>query len=144
MKGRTSTTAARFVGGCLCGAIRYRLVGKPVDAGYCHCRLCRRSAGAPVLAWATFPIGALTVTQGRPRTFRSSRRALRQFCGRCGTQLLFRKARGATLVDVNLVTLDRPGAIRPQYHIWTAARLPWFDTRDRLPRHRHGGPDVLA
>jgi hypothetical protein len=69
---------------------------------------------------------------------------LREFCGRCGTQLTFRKKGDATLVDVNLVTLDKPERLAPQYHIWTASRLRWFDTRDELPRHRGAGPDVLA
>jgi hypothetical protein len=34
-------------GGCLCGAVRYRLESTPVDAGYCHCQICRRSTGVP-------------------------------------------------------------------------------------------------
>ena len=38
-------------GGCLCGAIRYRITGAPVEALYCHCRMCRRAHGAPVVAW---------------------------------------------------------------------------------------------
>jgi len=141
---RIANKRIRFVGGCLCRAIRYRIVGNPIDSGYCHCRLCRGSAGAPVMAWSTFPIGTFAFTRGKARTFHSSRYAFRQFCGRCGTQLTFRKARGAKFVDVNVVSLDRPAAIVPQYHIWTRSRLPWFDTRDELPRHRDGGPDVLA
>ena len=28
-------------GGCLCGAVRYRLCGALIDAGFCHCSLCR-------------------------------------------------------------------------------------------------------
>jgi hypothetical protein len=86
----------------------------------------------------------LTFARGKPATFRSSRRAQREFCSRCGTQLTFRKTGSATLVDVNLVTLDDPERIAPQYHIWTANRLRWFDTRDKLPRHRGAGPDVIA
>ena len=40
-------------GGCLCGAVRYELAAEGAfDAGYCHCSMCRRSTGAPVLAWA--------------------------------------------------------------------------------------------
>ena len=134
----------RLTGGCLCKTIRFRVVGDPLDAGYCHCSLCRRSAGAPVMAWGTFPVAAFAFTRGKPGVFHSSRRALREFCKRCGTQLTFRKVGGAALVDVNLVTLDDPERIKPQYHIWTGNRLRWFDTRDKLPRHRAAGPDVLA
>ena len=41
---------AGHVGGCLCGTIRYRLMSEPVDPGYCHCRMCQRFSGAPVMA----------------------------------------------------------------------------------------------
>ena len=39
-----------LLGGCLCGRIRYRVLHVPIDAGYCHCRLCQQSAGTPVQA----------------------------------------------------------------------------------------------
>jgi hypothetical protein len=29
-------------GGCLCGAVRYRVAGEPTAAGVCHCNFCRR------------------------------------------------------------------------------------------------------
>ena len=41
-------------GGCLCGRVRYRVAGAPVRVTHCHCTLCRRSAEAPFLTWATF------------------------------------------------------------------------------------------
>ena len=34
----------------------------PFDAGYCHCAMCRRSSGAPVMAFATVPFDDLVVT----------------------------------------------------------------------------------
>lgn len=40
-----------YEGGCRCGAIRYRITGEPLSAGFCHCRMCQRAAGAPVVAW---------------------------------------------------------------------------------------------
>jgi hypothetical protein len=39
----------QLTGGCVCGAVRYRIDAMPFDAGYCHCTLCRRSSGSPVL-----------------------------------------------------------------------------------------------
>lgn len=136
--GRAKTR--RLLGKCLCGRVRYRVVLPPIDAGFCHCRLCQRSAGAPVLAWATFPGAAFRYTRGEPRVHRSSRQAARDFCGDCGTQLCFRRDRSEQ-VDVTLATLDDPRRIAPEYHIWTASRVSWFETADRLPRHRDGGPD---
>ena len=34
-------------GGCLCGAVRYRISGTPVSSSVCRCRSCRPASGAP-------------------------------------------------------------------------------------------------
>ena len=96
MKNSLETT-----GGCLCGAVRYAARGEPVDTGYCHCRICQRSSGAPVLAWATFSNDAFAYTSGSPTTYRSSPKAGREFCAACGTQIAFRED-GAARVDLNI------------------------------------------
>ena len=134
------TKPLETTGGCLCGALRYAVHGDPIDAGYCHCRVCQRSSGAPVLAWASFPTGAFAYTKGSPATYRSSPRAGREFCAACGTQIAFRED-GATRVDLNIASLDQPDPFAPQYHIWTQSRIPWFETADDLPRYPDAGPD---
>jgi len=47
-----------LTGGCLCGDVRYRITAAPVEALYCHCRMCQRAHGAPVIAWLTVPVTA--------------------------------------------------------------------------------------
>lgn len=128
-------------GGCMCGAIRYRIDAPPRDAAYCHCRMCQRSAGAPVLPWLTAASGAFAWTKGEPRVYRSSPKAERLFCPTCGTQLVFREVAKPDHVDVTLASLDDPKAVPPSHHIWTESRLAWFDTRDDLPRYPRSGPD---
>jgi hypothetical protein len=132
--------AIKLDGGCLCGAIRYRLSAEQIDAGYCHCRLCQRSSGAPVMAWATFAATDFSYTRGVPTIYRSSPQWLREFCSCCGTQLVFRRP-GETTVDVAMASLDDTAAIAPEYHIWTTSRIAWFETRDELPRHATGNQD---
>src|SRR5262249_12083447 len=55
--------------GCLCGQIRYRITAAPVEALYCHCRMCQRAHGAPVIAWLTVPLDAFLVTAGDPAAY---------------------------------------------------------------------------
>jgi hypothetical protein len=129
-------------GGCLCGAIRYCCDGSPIDAGYCHCRICQHSAGAPVLAWLTMPVAAFSYTRGQPAAYRSSTHSQREFCGRCGTQLAFRRQQDARTVDITLASLDDPSRVAPEYHIWRMSRIAWFETHDDLPRFDDSGPDI--
>ena len=73
----------------MCGRLRYA-ARDPIDAGYCHCRMCQRSSGAPVLAWVSFPVAAFAWEAGAPSVYQSSDRGQREFCPSCGTQLVFR------------------------------------------------------
>ncbi len=122
-------------GGCLCGAVRYRLEGPPLHADYCHCRMCQRAAGAPVVAWGTWPADRFAWLRGEPRTFASSARGERSFCPSCGTPLTFVDPGDPATVDVTLASLDDPAAFAPQSHIWTMSRVRWLDIRDELPRY---------
>jgi hypothetical protein len=121
-------------GGCLCGALRYRATAVPGKSSYCHCRMCQRSAGSPVLAWVSVPAETFAYVRGEPRIYRSSAQARREFCPTCGTQLVFRED-GDINIDITTASLDEPARLPPQYHIWRMSRIPWFETADSLPRH---------
>jgi len=98
-----------YEGGCLCGALRFSATARPIAAGYCHCTLCQRSTGAPVLAWASFPAEAFAYTKGCATHYESSSWGHREFCNLCGTQIGYRQTDGATTVDVNVI--GSPGSI---------------------------------
>jgi hypothetical protein len=129
-------------GGCLCGGVRYRIDVEPHHADYCHCRMCQRATGAPVVPWLTLAREAFTWTRGEPAVYRSSAEAERLFCPTCGTQLAFRALAEPDSLDVTLASLDDPEAVRPTHHIWTDSRIGWFDTADDLPRYPERGPAV--
>jgi len=122
-------------GGCLCGAVRYRLTATPVATLYCHCRMCQRAHGAPAIAWLAVPFAAFKLTEGTPTAYRSSDHAFRHFCGRCGAPLLCHEADNPKYMDVSIASLDTPEAVPPSSHIWTDSKIPWFDTADHLPRY---------
>ncbi len=127
-------------GGCLCGAIRYRASADPLETGYCHCRMCQRVSGAPVVAWAEFAVDSFDYTRGEPAIYRSSPKAQRHYCPSCGTQLGFRDSGSPQSVAINSCTADDPESLVPQYHIWHDSRMPWFETTDGLPRYEDAGP----
>ena len=74
-------------GGCYCGAIRYEARGTPFNESICHCSICRRTAGAPFVAWFSVKRSDFRLVQGSPVAFQSTSKAVRKFCGACGTQL---------------------------------------------------------
>lgn len=125
--------ALPYEGGCFCGAIRYRAHGTPEDPSICHCSICRRTSGAPMVAWATFPTRQIEWLKGEPRRFMSSAKAERSFCSDCGTALTFTFVKTPDRTDVTLASLDQPGRITPLDHIYTTTRIPWVRLADGLP-----------
>jgi hypothetical protein len=122
-------------GGCLCGKLRFRVTAPALDSGYCHCRMCQRNSGAPVVAWATFPAASFSWTAGDPATYPSSAEASRRFCASCGSYLVFVSAQSPGEISVNTASFDSPEAFPPRKHIFVESRLPWFRTADNLPEH---------
>jgi hypothetical protein len=139
IRSRSAMTQTTLAGGCLCGAVRYVGHG-PLEAGYCHCRMCQRSSGAPAQTWVSFEVERFRYEKGSPSVYRSSSVASREFCPVCGSQLAFRDDRSPGTVAVNTGTLDDPASVSPELHIWTSSRVPWFDTKDDLPRHEGEAP----
>ena len=133
-----------FEGGCLCGAVRYRAQAQPVRGVMCHCRMCRRHSGAPALAFVHFPIESFQWLGEMPSWFRSSANAERGFCSRCGSTLGMREDVLADRVQVCIGSLDEPARVRIDDHVWTGSRVPWFDTRDALPRFERSSTAVAS
>ncbi len=132
-------------GGCACGAIRYELLSRPVDCGWCHCRTCQLNSGAPAMVFAAVPVDDFRIIQGaeKVRNFKSSSFGFRRFCGDCGTPLLMRVDHEPTTVDFSVATLDDPAPFAPEFHIFERSRIAWFETTDSLPRYsrsRHDPP----
>jgi hypothetical protein len=128
-----------YDGGCLCGAIRFRAAGPARNPCFCHCQSCRRASGAPVVAWATFPAAGFRLTRGALREHRSSEPVTRGFCAACGTALTYRHHARPQEIDVTLATLDDPGALVPESHIWVAEKISWVISGDALPQYQQSG-----
>ena len=123
-----------IAGGCHCGAVRYEIEGDALTHALCHCSDCRRSAGAPMVGWTMYPVAAVRIVAGEPRTYASSEHGRRRFCGNCGTGLFYdNEAMLPGLIDVQSATYDDPGAVPAQAHIQVAERISWMARAHELP-----------
>ena len=121
-------------GGCQCGAVRYEVKGTPQHVALCHCSDCRKSSGAPMVAWAAFAETEFTLVQGDLTTFNSSGTALRSFCPKCGTGIAYRNEEYLPgIVDIQSATLDDPDALPAGAHIQVAERIGWMAEAHSLP-----------
>lgn len=128
-------------GGCFCGAVRYEAEGDPWHETVCHCLICRRTTGAPIVAWFTVRTGDFRIVAGEPVRFRSSTAATRTFCGACGTALAFQADDHPAEIDVTTGSLDDPERMPPKSHTWRASGLSWVKSADGLPSYPAKRPD---
>ena len=77
-------------GGCICGAVRYKISGAPIASGLCHCNRCRPQSGSAfstiiIIKRSTFTIeGPTAVFED---TGSSGLYVGRRYCPRCGSPL---------------------------------------------------------
>ena len=121
-------------GRCLCGAVRYEFEGAPNWAGHCSCESCRRAASAPITSYFGVSNERWRWTGAEPSIYASSPGVERLFCGRCGSPLAYRNERRAHETDFHAMTLERPEAFRPEFHVFTAEAVDWLPVADGLPR----------
>ncbi|ESQ92029.1 hypothetical protein ABAC460_03775 [Asticcacaulis sp. AC460] len=130
-------------GGCLCGAVRYRISGEPMGSMVCHCRTCRKVSGAPVIAWLSVARETFTL-EGPTTIFKSSPNVTRTFCAKCGTGLTYEHANEPGEVGVTICSLDDSNAFPPTHHSWLEHDLNWVKFGDGLPsfqQSRYGNPE---
>jgi hypothetical protein len=123
-------------GGCLCGAVRYRLSAPPTESTVCHCTSCRRATGAPAVGWITCPIDKVEFTRGKLSEFRSSSPVLRGFCAACGTPLTWKHRDSGHKLDLTTGSLDHPEAFPPTNHLWLSDGVSWARFADDLPKYQ--------
>ena len=121
-------------GGCHCGAIRYEAGGEPKTHALCHCRDCRRHAGAPMVGWTMFAIDAVKTVRGTPKVYASSAHGRRHFCPECGAGLYYINHHMLPgIIDVQSATFDDPDAVPARAHIQVAERIKWMERVHELP-----------
>ena len=100
-------------GGCLCGALRYKVTDQPLRITFCHCRFCQRATGAPYFMVSTFEETDFAFTEGEPKVYHhcsqgSGKMIHVHFCTNCGTKLVHTFERGPGVVGVFGGTFDDP------------------------------------
>ena len=120
-------------GQCHCGAVHYEMPAETLHKAICHCSDCRRSAGAPMVAWGLVSRDQLKV-EGETKEYASSPDGRRHFCPNCGTGLFYtNEVIFPGQVDVQVATLDDPDEIVPDMQVQAAERVGWVSDLSRMP-----------
>jgi hypothetical protein len=100
-------------GGCLCGAVRYRVQSQPSRVTICHCLFCQRATGSAYLVEPIFNKSEFLLTKGEAKVYQhlsegSGKWVQVNFCDKCGTKLFLTFERFPEIIGVYGGTFDDP------------------------------------
>lgn len=123
-----------YSGGCLCGAVRYRLEGELGFVANCHCSICRRSHGASVATQAVLWKPQLQWITGEEglQCFQATTGYNRCFCRHCGARLI-NYPDNLAFVSLSINSLDEvTEALLPSMHVYVVSKPKLFSICDDL------------
>ncbi|MEM7223911.1 MAG: GFA family protein [Pseudomonadota bacterium] len=130
-----------FDGGCTCGTVRYRMTTKPLFVHCCHCTWCQRESGAAFALNAMIEADRVELLQGEtedvtiPSNSGKGQKIVR--CPSCRIALWSNYAgAGDKLRFLRVGTLDEPGRVPPDIHIYTSTKQPWFEIPAGAPAEK--------
>lgn len=131
--------AKHYDGGCICGAVRYRLTSDPIFVHCCHCTECQRLAGSAFAVNAPIEMDRVTLLSGTapkpyvvPTDTGRTQTILR--CSECGLALWSHHPElGKRIALIFTGTLDQASALTPGAHCFTRSKLPWVTLPSDVP-----------
>jgi len=130
--GTLSQHRDKYVGGCLCGAVRYGFYGPLLAQLACHCRTCQYETGGGPAYRVAVRRDQFRITRGDPRGYLVLSGAgdpvTRYFCAECGTPLYSANDTTADRYGILVGSLDEAIALRPR-HQWLADAPRWHPRR---------------
>jgi hypothetical protein len=121
------TTKTKHSGACLCGGVRVTVTSPEPTVSVCHCHMCRRWGGGPLLCVHS-DNGASFEGGDAIGIFPSSDWAERGFCTRCGTHLFYR-LKGTEQYGIPVGLLD-DGAWRVTDDIFVDEKPAYYELAD--------------
>lgn len=131
------TRGVERTGGCLCGAVRYRVTGDMAPVVMCHCSQCLRGHGH-IAAYSNARRDEVAVDGADHISwYCSSNFARRGFCRNCGSSLFWDRVEGDVL-GIAAGTIDRPTALTSVAHIFVDDKSDYYDLSDGLRQFPQG------
>lgn len=127
------TTTAPHRGGCLCGAVRFAAQPVADEMHACHCGMCRRWGGGPLMAVQVSASAMTFEDQSAIGVFASSDWAERGFCSRCGSHLFYRMTQTGDY-EVPLGAFDAEPPVRFASEIFCDRASPAYAFAGERPR----------
>lgn len=128
--------ANHHAGSCLCGQVRFEILGRFDSFYLCHCGYCRKDTGSAHAAnlFATEAKLHWLSGEDQVRCFDlPGTRHSKGFCTVCGSALPYLQ-NGDGMLVVPAGSLDGPVPVKPNAHLFIASRADWDEGLESVPK----------
>ncbi len=127
-----------MIGRCSCGKTQYELHDSPLYVHCCHCLWCQRESGSAFAINILIESRRVTLDKGKvtkvPLPSESGNGQTMTRCADCLVTLWSHYAgMGDKIAFVRAGTLDNPGDVSPDIHIYTESKQEWVVLPSNVP-----------
>jgi len=126
----------KHTGSCLCGQIKFEIIGHFESFFLCHCQHCQKGTGSAHGANLFSTTAKVNWLQGREQVTRYNLPGTRHtkcFCSHCGSGMPVDNFNGQFIV-VPAGSLDTPLDMKPNGHLFCSSQASWEKDFDSVAR----------
>ena len=120
---------------CLCGGIQLRTQGYHRDVQNCHCMQCMKTHGHYAAYTNVQEKNVKFFKKKTLKWFKSSKRARRGFCKKCGASLFF-KVISSNNISIAAGMFNGPTKLNTKMNIFVKGKLDYYKLDNRLPKFK--------
>ena len=118
---------------CLCGGIKLRTQGYHRNVQNCHCIQCMKTHGNFAAYTALKDLNIKFLNKRTLKWFKSSKKAQRGFCKKCGASILFRMNK-SNIISISAGLFDKSLKLKTNRNIFTKNRLKYYSLDNNIPK----------
>ena len=120
-------------GSCLCGGVKFKTNGFHRQVSNCHCIQCMKTHGNFAAYTALKDINVKFITKRTLRWFKSSKKAQRGFCKKCGASIFFKMNKSST-ISISAGIFDKSLKLKTIRNIFTKNKLKYYSLGSNIPK----------
>lgn len=126
-----------YEGGCLCGKVRFEIMGPIRNIVYCHCSQCRKAQGSAFATNGIVKASEFAILSGADELtgYESTPGQTKFFCKHCGSPIMSKTESRPEQVRVRLGTIESDILERPSAHIFVTSKANWEEIAGDLPQY---------
>ena len=118
---------------CLCGGIKLKTQGYHRNVQNCHCVQCMKTHGHHAAYTNVEERNVKFLKKRTLKWFKSSKRAKRGFCNKCGASLFF-KIKDAKTISIAAGMFNKPIKLKTTMNIFVKGKSDYYKLDSRMPK----------